>query len=98
MNLGAEHHGGEGEEQEGLQTQENEEHDSHRRGEITTLCNVHNYTGITSSAAPYDNKHAKVDVKVSGSKKTRCLPSNKEVNIPLHPISTIYYMYACVYV
>lgn len=50
VNLGAEHDGGEGEEEESLQTQENEEHDSHRRGEITTLCNIHHHTQVTSFA------------------------------------------------
>lgn len=70
MNLGAEHDGGEGEEEESLQTQENEEHDSHRRGEITTLWNIHSCTPSSSSstsALPYgENKNAKVDVKLSG--------------------------------
>lgn len=48
VNLGAEHDSGEGEEQDSLQAKENEEHYSHGRGEITTLCNIHNYTRISS--------------------------------------------------
>lgn len=37
VDLGAEHDSGEGEEEESLQTQENKEHDSYWRGEVTTL-------------------------------------------------------------
>lgn len=48
VNLGAEHDSSEGEKQDSLQAQENEEHDSHGRGEITTLCNIQNYTQIWS--------------------------------------------------
>lgn len=54
VDLGAEHDSGEGEEEESLQTQENKEHDSYWRGEVTTLCNIHNYTEIPSFAFPYD--------------------------------------------
>lgn len=45
VNLCAEHDGGEGEEEDSLQAEENEEHDGHRRGEITALAPLDFDTG-----------------------------------------------------
>lgn len=37
VDLGAEHDGGEGEEEQRFQTEKDHEHDRHRRGEVTAL-------------------------------------------------------------